>query len=72
MSYNKMLFFGGGGGVKNKNEIKDENEASYFYVHDSSTPRCVLRCVDTIACHSSPSLCREIKLAKCIVEDKRK
>ena len=30
MSYNKTLFFGGG--MKNENEIKDENEASYFYV----------------------------------------
>ena len=73
MSYNKTLFFWGGG-MKNKNEIKDENEASYFYVQGAcnSTPRCLLRCMDTIACHSSPSLCREIKLAKCIVEDKRK
>ena len=32
MSYNKTLFFGGGGDMKNENEIKDENEASYFYV----------------------------------------
>ena len=23
---------GGGGAMKNENEIKDENEASYFYV----------------------------------------
>ena len=30
MSYNKTLFFGGE--MKNKNEIKDENEVSYFYV----------------------------------------
>ena len=30
MSYNKTLFFGGG--MKNENEIKDENEVSYFYV----------------------------------------
>ena len=29
MSYNKILL-GGGGDMKNKNEIKDENEASYF------------------------------------------
>ena len=29
MSYNKILFWGGGD-MKNKNEIKDENEASYF------------------------------------------
>ena len=26
----KRFFFGGG--MKNENEIKDENEASYFYV----------------------------------------
>ena len=36
MSYNKKIFFGRGGGrrggMKNENEIKDENEASYFYV----------------------------------------
>ena len=32
MSYNKMLFFFGGGGGNNENKIKDENEASYFYV----------------------------------------
>ena len=31
MSYNKTLFLGGGD-MKNENEIKDENEASYFYV----------------------------------------
>ena len=31
MSYNKTLFFFGGK-MKNENEIKDENEASYFYV----------------------------------------
>ena len=30
MSCNKTLFFGGK--MKNENEIKDENEASYFYV----------------------------------------
>ena len=33
MSYNKTLFFvggGGGRGMKKENEIKDENEASYF------------------------------------------
>ena len=30
MSYNKIFFGGGGGDMKNKNEIKDENEASYF------------------------------------------
>ena len=31
MSYNKIFFWGGGGeDMKNKNEIKDENEASYF------------------------------------------
>ena len=32
MSYNKILFWGGGDGgdMKNKNEIKDENQASYF------------------------------------------
>ena len=32
MSYNKTLCFGRGVGIKNKNKIKDENEASYFYV----------------------------------------
>ena len=34
MSYNKTFFFEGKrtGGMKNENEIKDENEASYFYV----------------------------------------
>ena len=37
MSYNKILFFWGGGwkgwgDMKNKNEIKDENQLSYFYV----------------------------------------
>ena len=32
MSYYKTLFFFWGGGMKNENEIKDENEASYFYV----------------------------------------
>ena len=31
MSYNKMLF-SEGGDMKNENKIKDENEASYFYV----------------------------------------
>ena len=31
MSYNKM-FFSEGGDMKNENKIKDENEASYFYV----------------------------------------
>ena len=30
MSYNKILFFGGK--MKNENEIKDDNEASYSYV----------------------------------------
>ena len=30
MSYNKTLSFGGK--MKNENEIKDENDASYFYV----------------------------------------
>ena len=29
MSYNK-IFFLGGGDMKNENEIKDENEVSYF------------------------------------------
>ena len=29
----KRFFLGGGGGsMKNENEIKDESEASYFYV----------------------------------------
>ena len=38
MIYNNTLFFwegvggGGVGGMKNESEIKDENEASYFYV----------------------------------------
>ena len=32
MSYNKTFFFWGGAGIKNENEIKDENEASFFYV----------------------------------------
>ena len=33
MSYNKTFFFlGGGWGIKNENDIKDENEASYFYI----------------------------------------
>ena len=31
MSYNKMLFFKGWD-MKNENEIKDKNKASYFYV----------------------------------------
>ena len=31
MSYNKMPFLGWGD-MKNQDEIKDENEASYFYV----------------------------------------
>ena len=31
MSCNKMLFLEGED-MKNKNEIKDENEVSYFYV----------------------------------------
>ena len=37
MSYNKTLFWGDGGEgrMKNENEIKDENEASYFYVQDA-------------------------------------
>ena len=30
MNYNKTLFFEGH--MKNENKIKDENEASYFYV----------------------------------------
>ena len=29
----KLFFFlGGGWGIKNENDIKDENEASYFYI----------------------------------------
>ena len=36
MIYNNTLFlfffWGEGGGMKNESEIKDENEASYFYV----------------------------------------
>ena len=35
MSYSKTLFFRGGwggAGMKNENEIRDENEASYSYV----------------------------------------
>ena len=32
MSY--KAFFFSGGGMKNENEIKDENEASYFYAQD--------------------------------------
>ena len=30
MIYNKILLGGGGGGMKNENEIKDENEVGYF------------------------------------------
>ena len=33
MSYNKTPFLGWGD-MKDENEIKDENEASHFYVHD--------------------------------------
>ena len=35
MSYKTLYFVEGGGrggGMKNENKIKDENEASYFYV----------------------------------------
>ena len=34
MSYNKTFFFfwEGGGGMKNKNKIKDESKMSYFHV----------------------------------------
>ena len=34
MSYNKTFsfFLKRGGGMKNENEVKDQNEASYFYV----------------------------------------
>ena len=37
MSYNKTLFLKGGGegDMKNENEIKDGNEASYFYVQSA-------------------------------------
>ena len=55
MSYNKTLYFviiiffrGGGGerGMKNENEIKDENEnkATYFYAQgrNNSTPKVIL------------------------------
>ena len=31
MNNNQMLFLGGGG-MKNKNKIKDKNKVSYFYV----------------------------------------
>ena len=34
MSYKAFFFSGGGGGMNNENEIKDENEASYFYAQD--------------------------------------
>ena len=51
MSYNKTLFFGGE--MKNENEIKDENEVSFFMskVHNSSAPK-----MNVIVHHSSPSL----------------
>ena len=45
MSYYKMLFFGGGGDIKNENKIKDENKASYIYVQSvciNSTPKMIL------------------------------
>ena len=32
MSYKTLYFVEGGGVMKNENKIKDENEASYFYV----------------------------------------
>ena len=40
-----MLFFGGGGDIKNENKIKDENKASYIYVQSvciNSTPKMIL------------------------------
>ena len=35
MSCKKMLFLGGGGNMKNENEIKDESEASYYYAQSA-------------------------------------
>ena len=31
----KCFFLGGGGNMKNENQIKDENEASYYYAQSA-------------------------------------
>ena len=60
MSYNKTLFWGGGGDMNNENEIKDENEASYFYVQGvrQQRPKNDFRRVLRRARNRSPFLAR--------------